>query len=1095
MRWVQKISCYFSLTPVQVGFTHFPGSSDMAVFRSAKIITALFFLTIAILAPQLQAANFTVTSNADSTTAGTLREALMNAQAGDTITLASNLAGQTISLTEALPMIQGVSIFGPPGGTTINGGGVNPGFFVYSGDSAITNFTISNCVSLGGNGGDGGAGGGGALGAGAGLFVNSGTSVTLQNVNFINNISVGGSGGQAVSGELSGGGGGGGFGSHGGNGIPEGCGGGGGGLFNSPGGASTVLEGSGGGGGGLYSSGGGKGLRGGGGGGGILHSGGGDGGFYEGTPMNKSGAGGGGGGVNFSPGGGGEGLISGNPALGGAGGGGTPGGMGLIDGANATIGGGGGGGGVLNKAGGGDGGSSTAQGGGGGCGYDNSAIGGNASIGGGGGGNALGGTSQVIGGGGGAYTTGGDGAFWSGGGGASSTGGDGGLDAHGNFGGGGGAGFDNAQGTGGFGAGEGGHAGLAGGNGSGFGGGIFVRNGGSLTIIDGTLAGNGVAAGGVGAFADGADAYLMNATHLTYDITQPETTTNLFIGGFDNISTYGMGIGGSITKQGAGALVLKAATSNSYNGHLTINNGILEIGSAFNSDATLNSGKLLINGVLNNVIVNGGVLGGHGAANNIHMKGGVLSPGNQSPGTLFANSLSQDAGTSTFIDITPTGQSDAINVTGAASIAGSLEAIPAPGSYFRGQTYTFLTADGGVTGTYTDVSALGVSISPLYQPNSIQLFVNENSIIPSIPLHGNAEVMRNHLESLTLTPDLITVVQALDVHDPIMLAAQLNLLHPTYYSVLAWNAATTLNSIGTVIDENIFSRYQNNCCYNDCNSTPSHAWLSGIGNYLQQDHIGELPGFCSVNGGIVGGYDRTLSNQLTLGLLGGYVYSYINWHGLSGHSHVHNYYVGPYAAWNCGNLILDGTVIGSWERFATERHVRFGSIDRRAKSTHHARSLMAHIGVTYDYCWNNFNLRPYLSADYIYINEDDFKERGAEGLNLEIKNHKTDFLFGEIGGTLTRNYCLCGYDVTPTVGLGLQTIFPIAGKNFYKTRLIKYDPYFTVTTTNQPLYQIVPSFALEFKKECLPAITLMYHGSYGSKRQDSSFAAIADWTF
>ena len=73
------------------------------------------------------------------------------------------------------------------GGNTIDGGGQS-GFFVQSGALTISKTTLQNFHTTGGAGSGGGAGAGGAI------FVNSGATVTLNNVNLLANTAQGGAG-------------------------------------------------------------------------------------------------------------------------------------------------------------------------------------------------------------------------------------------------------------------------------------------------------------------------------------------------------------------------------------------------------------------------------------------------------------------------------------------------------------------------------------------------------------------------------------------------------------------------------------------------------------------------------------------------------------------------------------------------------------------------------------------------------------------------------------------------------------------------------------------------------------------------------------
>jgi len=83
------------------------------------------------------------------------------------------------------------------GGNTIDGGGQS-GFFVQSGALTISDTTLQNFHTTGGNGSGGGAGMGGAV------FVNTGATLTLHNVTFLTNTAQGGNGGNgSVGGSLN----------------------------------------------------------------------------------------------------------------------------------------------------------------------------------------------------------------------------------------------------------------------------------------------------------------------------------------------------------------------------------------------------------------------------------------------------------------------------------------------------------------------------------------------------------------------------------------------------------------------------------------------------------------------------------------------------------------------------------------------------------------------------------------------------------------------------------------------------------------------------------------------------------------------------
>ena len=132
-----------------------------------------------------------------------------------------------------------------------------------------------------------------------------------------------------------------------------------------------------------------------------------------------------------------------------------------------------------------------------------------------------------------------------------------------------------------------------------------------------------------------------------------------------------------------GTLIL--AGTNTYTGATTIDGGTLIVnGSIANSTVTVNAG---------------GRLGGTGTLGNTIISGGTLSPGN-SIGTLtVSGNLTMTAAASYLVEISPT-NADRTNVAGTATLAGTVQAAFAAGSFMT-RNYTILSAAGGRSGTFS----------------------------------------------------------------------------------------------------------------------------------------------------------------------------------------------------------------------------------------------------------------------------------------------------------------------------------------------------------------------------------------------------------
>jgi uncharacterized protein with beta-barrel porin domain len=87
--------------------------------------------------------------------------------------------------------------------------------------------------------------------------------------------------------------------------------------------------------------------------------------------------------------------------------------------------------------------------------------------------------------------------------------------------------------------------------------------------------------------------------------------------------------------------------------------------------------------------------------------GGVLVPGN-SPGTMtVAGDLTIQRNAFYVVQVTPTTASTT-NVSGTASLDGTVAAVFAPGNYLRNSSYTILTADNRRTGRFEDLVTFGL---------------------------------------------------------------------------------------------------------------------------------------------------------------------------------------------------------------------------------------------------------------------------------------------------------------------------------------------------------------------------------------------------
>src|SRR6516165_5732645 len=216
---------------------------------------------------------------------------------------------------------------------------------------------------------------------------------------------------------------------------------------------------------------------------------------------------------------------------------------------------------------------------------------------------------------------------------------------------------------------------------------------------------------------------------------------------------------GTLSKAGPGTLILTGAST--YTGATTIDGGTLIVnGSIANSPVMVNPGATLAGtGTVGPTTIN---------------SGGIFAPGN-SPGTMtVAGNLAFQSGALYVVQIDPSTASRA-NVSGSATLAGTVQAVFAPGIYLS-RRYTILSAAGGRSGAFTALTTTnlpaGFSASLSYTASDATLniiaalggltILGGPGDLGAAGLNGNQRNVANALNAFfnnggTLPPAFVTI--------------------------------------------------------------------------------------------------------------------------------------------------------------------------------------------------------------------------------------------------------------------------------------------------------------------------------------------------
>ena len=216
---------------------------------------------------------------------------------------------------------------------------------------------------------------------------------------------------------------------------------------------------------------------------------------------------------------------------------------------------------------------------------------------------------------------------------------------------------------------------------------------------------------------------------------------------------------GALIKSGTSTVTLSGV--NTYTGPTTVNGGTLSVNGSIAS-----SSGLTVNA--------GGSIGGNGLLPSTTINGGTLAPGN-SIGTLtIQGNLVLTSAAAYIVEVSPT-QADRTNVTGTATLAGTVQAVFGPGSYIA-RTYTILSAAGGRSGTFGSLTTSGLpaGFAAAVSYTGTDAILNLTAVLgqqPTTPgqqplpngaLSGNQLNVANSLNSFfnnggTLPPGFVTI--------------------------------------------------------------------------------------------------------------------------------------------------------------------------------------------------------------------------------------------------------------------------------------------------------------------------------------------------
>ncbi len=479
-----------------------------------------------------------------------------------------------------------------------------------------------------------------------------------------------------------------------------------------------------------------------------------------------------------------------------------------------------------------------------------------------------------------------------------------------------------------------------------------------------------------------------------------------------------------LIKQGAGQLNLLAAASNSIGA--CVQQGTLSFNNSFAGNVWVEKD---------------GTAGGSGAINGSMEVRGTLAPGN-SPGRLVVSgSVTQFAGSMFAVDVDGAtaglgaGHYDTLVLNGAGSVytaAGTI--VPklrgitgdASNSYTPaiGQTFTVVTAQGGVTGSYTGLTQPSAGLAPnsrfdvLYTPNAVVLTVtaasyarlfdgtngNAASVGAAIDGFRGAAGVRDNSGKGTFATGLMalsteqlgrTLSQSsgeiyADAMDAVVQSSRLT--RTSVSDHLLDTAVSGLTGSDTPISQRLWGT------------------IAGATQKIDSDGFGQ--GYRGTGTTMTIGIDKSVSDGAMIGGGVSYARSNASANGL-GQARMNSYQLLAYAQWQGDGIYANAIVSSGIDRYKVSRAVQLSNDTARLSATPRGASIGGDLEIGAPVRLGRLDLTPAIGLAYDRLDRRALDERGDAITALATGTDRREAFQLRSGARLSTSVDLGGAQVRP----------------------------------------------------------------------------------
>ncbi|MFC5374808.1 autotransporter outer membrane beta-barrel domain-containing protein [Brevundimonas faecalis] len=570
---------------------------------------------------------------------------------------------------------------------------------------------------------------------------------------------------------------------------------------------------------------------------------------------------------------------------------------------------------------------------------------------------------------------------------------------------------------------------------------LQIGNGGATGSITGDVLNNGLLrfsrtdATSFGGLISGSGAAHVSHGQLTL------TGNNSYTGGtaISNGATLTLGNGGTTGSIAgnvdvSGSLVFNRSNDLTYAGVISGSGSVRQIGtgkteltgnsSGFTGTTFVDAGILAVNGQLVGTldVLAAGRLQGIGTVGNTIVRG-TIAPGN-SIGTLnVAGNITFAAGSIYEVEANAAGQSDKILASGSATINGGTVQVLAGAGLYKPQTdYTILTAAGGVSGAFANVTSNLAFLDPSlkYDAGNVYLRLQRNDIsFSGIGGTPNQVAAGEGTETLGWNNPVfdavvnLSVPQAQDAFD--QLSGE---IHPS--------ARTAMIEDSRLVRHAVWERLRASA-----GDEGRGVWGHAIGSWGHTSGDGNAARLDRNSAGLLMGLDASAGENVRLGAVWGYHQTDIDVDARASSAEIDNFHVGIYAGGQWDRLGVRAGAAYALQDIHTVRNIAFPGFSDTVRAGYNGETVQAFGELGYDFDLGRTQLEPYASVAYVRSRSNEFSETGGAA-KLNGNRATTDVTFTTLGLRSTTSFNIGEADAKLKLGAGWRHAF---GDNVPLTRV------------------------------------------------------------